>query len=137
MSAVAVLAQLAAVKAEAEAVRGEGPRIAARREAAAREMEEAVRQRVALEAEEKEQLEALLRARRECQVPQSPALTAGAAVSLSLFLSLSVCVCVCLCAPARAHPCAGGRAGALARACGWVALTAGCLGCGCRPVLAV
>ena len=49
-------------------MRGEGPAIAARREAAAREVEEAVRRRLALEAEEKEQLEAVVRARKECQV---------------------------------------------------------------------
>ncbi len=61
-------AQLAAVKAEAEAVRSEGPKIAARREAAAEEVAAAVRARLASEAEEKEQLEALLRARRESQV---------------------------------------------------------------------
>ncbi len=48
-------------------MRGEGPKIAARREAAAEEVAAAVRARLAMEAEEKEQLEALLRARREYQ----------------------------------------------------------------------
>jgi hypothetical protein len=53
-------------------MRAEGPKIAARREAAAAEVAAAVRERLAVEAEEKEQLEALLRARRECRVPSPP-----------------------------------------------------------------
>ena len=51
-----------------EAARADGPRLDARREEALAELKETLERRAELEAAEKEQLEALLQARREQQV---------------------------------------------------------------------